>query len=127
MTLEQSSADNIEFDTLVVPAHPKGFEEVYLEKRMWPNVKVDRKKIEQLQYLAVYQTRPISAITHFATVGKFELLEKKGRYNLFFNEEPTEISHVKFTKFDLCAVQGPRYTTLKRLLAAQSISHAFPA
>jgi hypothetical protein len=113
------------FDTIVVPSHPKGFGEVFLGENRWPNLKVDRKRLLKLTYIAVYQTRPVSAITHYAKIENYEPLDRAGRYNIFFSENPIEIEPVKFTSADICAVQGPRYTTLSLILQAKSISRAF--
>lgn len=115
------------FDTIVVPAHPTGFNEVYLGEKRWPNLKVDRKRLKGLKYIAVYQTKPVSAITHYAKIDRFEPLERVGRYNVFFSEAPTEIKPIKFTTADVCAVQGPRYTTLELVLKAMHLSRAFPS
>ncbi len=116
-----------EFDTIVVPAHPSGFNEVYIGQRRWPNLKVDSRRLSSLKFVAVYQTKPISAITHYAKIERFERLDRVGRYVVFFSGQPTEIEPVKFTGADICAVQGPRYTTIKLVLNAKTLSRAFPS
>lgn len=115
------------FDTIVVPAHPLGFAEVYLGQKRWPNLKVDGRRLPNLKFVAVYQTKPISAITHYASIERFEPLDRVGRYTVFFTKIPTELeSPVRFTHADICAVQGPRYTTIELILSAKSLSRAFP-
>lgn len=127
MTSSQTNDHFEDFDTVVVPAHSTGFNEVYLGQKRWPNLKVDRRRLPNLKYVAVYQTSPVSAITHYAKIDRFEALDRIGRYTVFFSEKPTQIDPIKFTHSDICAVQGPRYTTIELVLSAKSLSRAFPS
>jgi len=127
MITEKLSEDRPSFDTIVVPAHSIGFNEVYLGEKRWPNLKVDRKRLPDLKYVAVYQTKPISAITHYARIDHFEPLDRVGRYNVFFSKQPIEIEPIRFTSADVCAVQGPRYTILQLILDAKHLARAFPS
>lgn len=115
------------FDTIVVPAHNKGFNDVFIGEAKWPNLKIDKIKKDRVRYIAVYQTKPTSAITHYAEVSKFVPLEKNGRYDVLLKKNAVKIEAVPFTHEDVCAIQGPRYTTLKRILAAKHLDSAFPA
>ena len=85
------------FDTIVVPAHPKGFQDVFLGQSRWPNLKVDRKRLKELKFVAIYQTKPVSAITHYAEIKSFLPLERVGRYDVAFSNGPCELAPVKFT------------------------------
>jgi hypothetical protein len=80
--------DEVALDTIVVPAHPKGFEEVFLGEKRWPNLKIDQKRKAYVRFIAVYQTRPVSTITHYVEVERFDPLEQKGRYTVIFKGEP---------------------------------------
>lgn len=113
-------------DTIVVPAHPDGFQEVFLTQKRWPNVKIDKRRRESIKFVAVYQTKPVSAITHYATIKRFEPLKQAGRYDVVFDGMPTQVKPVKFTDADKCAVQGPRYTSLELIFAATHLARAFP-
>lgn len=119
-----SSVD--ELDTIVVPAHPKGFDQVFVKEHRWPNVKIDRRKIESVKYIAVYQTGPVSAITHYAEITSFNALKQAGRFDLFLKGGPIAVGPVPYTAADVCAVQGPRYTKLKLVLSASHLTRAFP-
>lgn len=124
-----SSNDNIDFsgfDTIVVPAHPKGFSAVFLKEHRWPNLKIDKKRLSEVKFIVVYQTKPVSAITHYAEIARFEPLERAGRFDVFFKGAPTEVGPVPFTISDNCAVQGPRYTMLKLVRCATHLAQAFP-
>lgn len=115
-----------ELDTIVVPAHPKGFNEVFVKERRWPNVKIDHRRIENVKYIAVYQTGPVSAITHYAEIESFKALNQTGRFDLFIKGGPIAVGPVPYTSADVCAVQGPRYTKLKLVLSASHLTRAFP-
>ena len=112
-------------DTILIPAHPKGFSEVFLGEKRWPSLRIDAKKAGDIKFLAVYQTRPISAITHYVEIKSFEPLSRKGRYSVEFKGDPIEIRPVKFTESDTCAIQGPRYANLRSILNAKRLDEAF--
>lgn len=115
-----------DFDTIVVPARPKGFSEVFLAEKRWPNLKIDKRRRCNVKFIAVYQTGPVSAITHYAEIARFEPLQRIGRYDVFLKGDPIEINPVRYTDADICAVQGPRYTMLKLVLTASHLARAFP-
>ena len=72
-----------ELDTIVVPAHKDGFEEVFLGTDSWYAVGIAGDMLPKIRYVAGYQNAPISAITHFAPVGKIEPYGENGKYRLF--------------------------------------------
>lgn len=118
---------NKPLDTIVIPAHPKGFNDVFIAEYRWPNLKIDKKKHQQVRYIAVYQTKPISAITHYAEIESFEPLERHGRYDVLLRGKPVCVGPIPFTHADTCAIQGPRYTSLSLILKAERLDQAFPS
>ena len=124
----QSLKDSLyEKDTVVVPSHPKGFRDVFIETRCWLNLKIDKRRLSSIKYIAVYQTSPVSAITHYGRIEAFKPANQIGRYNVYLLGSPIEIRHVPYTLADVCALQGPRYTSLDRIQSAEHLAGAFAA
>ena len=114
-------------DTIVVPAHPKGFNDVFVNECRWTNLKIDGRRLHEVKFIAVYQTKPISAITHYAEISSFESLQKGGRFDVLLKGKPRNVGPVPFTDADICAVQGPRYTSLSLVQTARNLTEAFPS
>ncbi|MBF9052700.1 hypothetical protein LSUCC1028_00390 [Rhodobacterales bacterium LSUCC1028] len=112
-------------NTLVVPARPQGFNEVFIGQGMWRNVRLHKDKVGQIKYLAAYVTKPVSAITHYAKIERIEPTSVKGRYNIYFNGPPVEIRKIALPKLFGFALQGPRYTSIEKLLSAHDLNSAF--
>ena len=74
-------------DTIIVSCKESGFNNVFLNKRCWYPVSIDKKQIKEIKYIAAYQVSPISAITHYAEVkiisqyqgGKKKIITFKGQ------------------------------------------------
>lgn len=111
-------------DTVVVPSHPRGFEEVFLGEMTW-EVRLHPSRVQHLHYIAVYQTKPISAITHYDEIVDFVASEKKGKFLLKLKGSPKEFGPVRLAPSDVCAPQGPRFTLLSNLVVAKNLTEAF--
>ncbi len=113
------------FDTVILPAGEEGFREVFIGERRWYYVKLDKRKISRIQYLALYVKRPVSAVTHYGKVaeGGFRLDEEKGKYLIQLEGEPIKLEHsVTLGDTPPMATRSPRYTTLEKLKTAQYYS-----
>lgn len=64
--------DVAEVDTVVVPAQPEGFQATFLGENRWHAIRIHGTMRPQIKYIAAYQVRPISAITHVASVSSIE-------------------------------------------------------
>ncbi|MEL7406668.1 MAG: GIY-YIG nuclease family protein, partial [Cyanobacteria bacterium J06558_2] len=71
LTLANSANEAIK-DTVIVPAQREGFERVFLGENCWHAIRIGGGMLDQIKYIAAYQTAPISAITHVAPVDKIE-------------------------------------------------------
>jgi len=77
--------------------------------------------LQKLKYIAVYQKSPISAITHYAKIGRIEKYKDTGQYAIYFDGKPIEIKPIKYNVGSV-APQKQRYTTLKKILSSKYLS-----
>lgn len=109
-------------DTVIVPAQQEGFEKVFVGQNAWHAIRISGGMLQKIKYIAVYQTQPVSAITHLAPVERIEPYGENGKYKLVFSEPAKPIGPIPFGSAQSGAMQGPRYTTRAKLLSAKSIS-----
>lgn len=118
--------DVAELDTVVVPARPEGFQEVFLGENCWHEVRIHGTMRPQIKHIAAYQVRPISAITHIAPVRSIEPWKDSGKFVIYFSEPAREITPIKLVpNGKVKALQNIRYTTLKRLEAATTLDEVW--
>lgn len=116
-----------EVDTIIVPAQREGFERVFLGQNAWWAVRLGGGMIPKIRYIAAYQSQPISAITHLAQVASIEPYGEDGKYKFIFAEPARQIGPIPFGNAPSGTMQGPRYTTREKLLAAKTIVDLFPS
>ncbi len=111
-----------ELDSIVVPAHDDGFQEVFLGENRWHAVRIHGSMRPQIKYIAVYRTAPVSAITHMAPVKSIEPWKDTGKYVLNFAEPAKEIGPIPMAKPGRVATfQGIRYTNQRALESAKTL------
>ena len=120
-----SSHDNDERDTVVVPAQEEGFQEVFLGKNCWYEIRISGGMLSKIKYIAVYRSKPTSAITHYAPVKSIEPWGDNNKYRLIFAEPAKQIPEIPFGNATPGSIQGPRYTNLQKLLKAKSVAELF--
>ncbi len=110
-------------DTMVVPAQSDGFQKVFLGEHCWYEVRISGGMLQKIKYIAAYQTAPISAITHFASVKSIEPYGESGKYRLIFSKPAEELpQRIPLGNAHSSTMMGPRYTTLEKLKAATSVA-----
>jgi hypothetical protein len=118
--------DVAEVDTIVVPAQSEGFQETFLGENRWHAIRIHGTMRPQIKYIAAYQVRPISAITHIASVSSIEPWGDTGKFVVNFSEPAREITPIELVpKGRVKALQNIRYTTLKRLEAAKTLDEVW--
>jgi hypothetical protein len=113
-------------DTVIVPAQKEGLERVFLGQHVWWTIRIGGDTLPRIKYVAAYQSQPISAITHVATVASIEPYGEDGKFKLIFAEPAKQIEPIPFANAPAGSVQEPRYTTYARLMAARKIADLFP-
>lgn len=111
-------------DTVIVPAREDGFKKVFLGEGCWYAIRISGGKLDKIKYIAAYQSSPISAITHYAPVKSIEPFGDTGKYKLNFSESAKAITPIPIGDAPSGAMQGPRYTSLEKLLRAKSVMEA---
>jgi hypothetical protein len=117
-----------EIDTVVVPAHRDGFERTFLGQNCWHAVRIHGTVRPQIKYIAAYQVRPISAITHVAPVRGIEPYGDEGKSIIYFSEPAQELNSIPMVKDGTAKVktfQNLRYTNYERLINARTLDDVF--
>jgi len=112
-------------DTIVVPAQEEGFKRVFLGENSWYAIRISGGKLNDIKYIAAYQTAPISAITHYAEVESIEPYGDGGKYKLNFKLSAQKIGPIEHKSGKQGTLQGPRYTSLKKLKKAKEMIDIF--
>lgn len=109
------------YDTIVVPAQQDGFEKVFLGENQWYYIRIDKKRLKKIKWIAVYVGAPVSAITHYAKVkGEPELDENEGKYIIKFDGEPIQLTHkIILGDINSMYVRSNKYITKQQLLEAR--------
>tara|TARA_R110001583_G_C5642245_1_gene407953 strand:+ start:279 stop:1196 length:918 start_codon:yes stop_codon:yes gene_type:complete len=112
-------------DTVIVPAQEDGFTDVFLGQNCWYAIRIGGGKLNEIKYIAAYQTAPISAITYYAEVDSIEAYGDGGKYKLIFKAPAKKIGPIEFGNAKTGSLQGPRYTDLETLLKAKTVKDIF--
>ncbi|MCT4644217.1 MAG: GIY-YIG nuclease family protein [Carboxylicivirga sp.] len=123
-TVKPSKKEKIQ-DTVIVPAQEDGFNEVFLGQDKWYAIRIGGGKLNEIKYIAAYQTAPVSAITHYAEVDSIEAYGDGGKYQLNFKAPAKEIGPIKFGDAKTGSLQGPRYTDFEKLKNSKTVKDIF--
>lgn len=108
-------------NTIIVPAQKDGFERVFLGRNCWHAIRISGGMLDKIKYIAAYQTHPISAITHFAPVDHIEPYGDSRKYKVVFSQQAKPIGPIAYGNSPPGAMQGTRYTTYEKLIAAKTL------
>ncbi len=109
-----------------MPAQEEGFKRVFIGEGRWRAIRISGGMLQKIRYVAAYQTRPVSAITHYAPVATIEPYGEEGKYQLMFSSPAVEIGPIPFADAPGGLMQGPRYTTIGKLKSAKKVTDLFP-
>lgn len=120
------SVDPEEFDTVIFSAHEEGFNSTFIAKKCWYSVKIHESRIDKIKHLALYQTAPVSAITHIAKVKSIESYQGTDKKIIYFDGEPIKLPNdVKIGDYKPISMRSARYTTKEKLLNSKEIKELF--
>ena len=109
------------FDVLICPAREDGFQETVLGENRWYAIRLNPKKIPLIRYIAFYRTRPVSAITHLATVADIKPYKKTGKYVVNFKGKVRRLQRPVHLGSKRAAPQGPFFSRRKAVRAARTL------
>jgi restriction system protein len=113
------------FNTLVCAAKEEGFKEAFLEQKAWWAVRVKKENLSAIKYLALYQVAPISAITYYGEVKEIKQYEETDKYIIYVHNTIKLKNTIKLGKNRYLKPQGPRYTTLTKVLKGKTLDDIF--
>lgn len=115
-----------QYDTIVVPAKPDGFEKVFLKNNEWYSVAIYENKINSLKYIAAYISQTKQKITHYAEIDRIETspYDEKKKI-IYFKDSAKELpKHIELG-VDKRAFQRSRYTVFNKLINASTTDDLF--
>ncbi len=120
-----ASGHDPEINTVIVPAQRDGFERVFLGEKCWYAIRISGGMLPKIKFVAAYRTQPESKVTHYAPVARIEPYGEQGKYKLIFAEPAKPVGPIPFADAPQGSMQGPRYTSLEKLLKAKKLTDLF--
>jgi len=117
-----------EVDTIVCPARPEGFKEVFLAQNRWYAIRMSAAMIPQIKYIAMYETNPYSGIRWIGYVQDIKPFKDSDKFEVILSEREKLDNPLRLTPEERkkrVAPQGPRYTKMKLIKKAKKLSDIF--
>ena len=111
-----------EYDTIVCPAHKEGFEKEFLGKNRWYAVRISKRVIPRLKYIAIYVTSPTCQITHYGRIRAIKSWRDSGKQIVLLKDRPKRIGPVGYSS--KVNMQSSRLALLARLKLARTLADA---
>lgn len=113
-------------DMLIVGAIEASFLRHFIEEKSWYPVRIDSRRVDALKWIAVYQSSPVSAITHVARIVRIRPYLSTGRYQVDFGEPEELGSPIRLDPDAKSGFQGQRYSWMRRISSAKIVSDLKP-
>ena len=117
-----------EVDTIVCPARPEGFKEVFLAQNRWYAIRMSAAMIPQIKYVAMYETKPYSGIRWIGYVQNIKPFVDSDKFEIILSEKEKLDNPLRLTPEESkkgVAPQGPRYTKMGLIKKAKKLSDIF--
>jgi hypothetical protein len=114
-----------DIDTIIVAAQKEGFDGVFLRQHRWFPVRISKGMLSRIKWVAAYQTRPLSAVTHIAKVREIRGYGLSHKYELIFDGEAQPIHPILLAEESGSWMHGRRYTSREKLLKAKRLADLF--
>jgi hypothetical protein len=109
-------------DTIIFPTNFQDFYNIFM-KGFWYPIDISEERLKRIKYVSAYIVMPYSCISHYAEVQSIELMPNSPKYRIVFKPNSIrELPRSLKSSSRKDAVRVRRYTQLKKLLEAVSIS-----
>lgn len=111
-------------NTIVCPAREDGFQSEFIGKNRWYAIRLNARRIPFVKYIAIYRTRPISAVTHYGEVKSIKHWRNSAKYVVRLKAAAKKIKPIPLNKNpDERAVipQCPQFTSMDALRSAKTL------
>ncbi len=117
-----------EVDTIVCPARPGGFKNVFLSQNRWYAIRMSAAMIPQIKYIAMYETKPYSGIRWIGYVKEIKPFEDSDKFDVILSKREKLDNPVRLApdeKKKGAAPRSPRYTKMELIRKARKLSDVF--
>lgn len=112
-----------EFDTIVCPAHPDGFEKEFLGRNCWWSIRLSKRIIPHLKYIAIYVSSPLHQITHYGRIASIKPYKDSGKFIVKLHGRAKTIGPIVHSPG--ITMQGSRLCLFERLRNSRTLQEAF--
>jgi hypothetical protein len=117
-----------EVDTIVCPARPRGFANVFLGQDRWYAIRMSAAMIPQIKYIAMYETKPYSGIRWIGHVQDIKPYQDSDKFDVIISKREKLDNPIKLTPDEYrrgMQPRGPKYTKMELIRKAKTLSDIF--
>jgi len=117
-----------EVDTIVCPARPRGFKNVFLGQNRWYAIRMSAAMIPQIKYIAMYETKPYSGIRWIGYVQDIKAFQDTDKFEIILSQKEKLDNPLKLTPEEYrrgVAPRGPKYTKIELIKKAKKLGDIF--
>lgn len=106
-------------DTIVVPAHPGGFRDVFMGENKWYYIRISDNKLNNIKYIAAYEAQNNKCIQYYAEVDRIENSDIKEGYKVVYFRDKAKLlankRKIRLGDNQYYAPQSLRYVSSEKL------------